>query len=343
MILRLLGELAGRAGVRRDPVEAAPARSGSASPRTPSAAATRRRRSRCRRDAGGRRRRGTRAGRRRRRRTRGTGGRAGSRRAARRRARGRGRRRAPPRGRRAWRRARPRAPPTSRRTARRGSARRAPPSPGGSRQRLPPPCRRACSRIAHSQSPQPSCWRCGHSARVPLPGEGVARVEAVAGRNDPRHPVEERLRALDLADPAHRVGDERPVAQPREPVRREVRRRHVCAARVLTGPDHLDAPAGRMSLVLDRRIHERCRPGCGRSRCRRASPRRHSGRRSQVRRGSRRPTRGRAHVRDLVVLDLALRVVAAKDPDAERLRDLLSSIFAHRHLRHRDRTQLRSP
>ena len=45
-------------------------------------------------------------------------------------------------------------------------------------------------------------------------------------------------------------------------------------------------------------------------------------------------------VGDGVVLDLALRVVAAEDPDAEGAVDLVVLDRAHRHLGHRDRAQL---
>ena len=47
-----------------------------------------------------------------------------------------------------------------------------------------------------------------------------------------------------------------------------------------------------------------------------------------------------ADVRDGVVLDLAVRVVAAEDPDPERAVDLVVLDRAHRHLGHRDRAQL---
>jgi hypothetical protein len=79
--------------------------------------------------------------------------------------------------------------------------------------------------------------------RVEAAVESVARLEAEAGHDDPGDPVEERFRALDLADAAHRVGDERPVAQPREGVRREGRRGDVTTLGRLARADDLDAPA----------------------------------------------------------------------------------------------------
>ena len=122
----------------------------------------------------------------------------------------------------------------------------------------------------------------------------------------------------DLADAAHRVRDEGAVAEPGEAVRRERRAGDVAAARRLAGADRLDAGAaggqrdsmrapmkdagGRSSVLpstvaIGPVVGDEPEPGPGRVA------------------GGIRP-----HAGDAVVLDLAVRVVAAEDPDAERVR-----------------------
>ena len=150
---------------------------------------------------------------------------------ARRRPPDRPRRTGRPRCTRAWRSARPRAPPTSRSRARARRARGT--SARGRRRRASARGRRRgaprARATAQSQRPKPSNCFVAHSVGRLLALGRVARVRVLAGP-DPllareqhaRAPVEERLGALDLAHAAHRVRDERAVAEPREAVGLEV-------------------------------------------------------------------------------------------------------------------------
>ena len=80
----------------------------------------------------------------------------------------------------------------------------------------------------------------------------LARLMSLDERGDalpPAHenpgtPFKERFRRFDVAGTAHRVRDERPVAEPAEAVDREGRRRDVRTGRCLVRTDHAHAVPG---------------------------------------------------------------------------------------------------
>ena len=123
----------------------------------------------------------------------------------------------------------------------------------GRRGRVPPPIAAAVPGGVLPQRPEPEApavvLAVRPLARIVLALQRVAGLEAETALDDPRHPVEERLCALDLADPAHRVRDEGAVAEPGVAVGREARAGRVAAARRLAGSDRLDAGAPEVSEI----------------------------------------------------------------------------------------------
>ena len=144
---------------------------------------------------------------------------------------------------------------------------------------------------AERPQPEPPAVPLPHRplARVVGAVEPVARAQLAAAGDDASDPVEEALSALVLPDEAHRVPDERSVAQPRVAVLRERGRGDVAALRRLAGADRSDA---RRAEVSDARCaHGGRRRRRGRAGCRGARARSSSGRRRRSRRGSGRPSR----------------------------------------------------
>src|SRR5262249_20054618 len=104
------------------------------------------------------------------------------------------------------------------------------------------PARRAAPSQRAEPQPEAVDLQLGPRRAVVLTLERVARIPraARARHDDARDEVEEAVAALELAVLAHRVRDERAVAQPRVAVLLEVRRGDIAACGRLPGEDHLD-------------------------------------------------------------------------------------------------------